>query len=69
MSPIVVVPKKDGGVRICVDMRLANEAVQRIRHPIPTVDDVRFELNCAKFSVNTPLLLTAHWETGPRFGV
>lgn len=26
VSPIVAVPKKDGGVRICVDMRLANEA-------------------------------------------
>ena len=41
VSPIVVVPKKDGGVRICVDMRLGNEAIQRIRHPLPTVEDVR----------------------------
>ena len=30
-------------------MRLANEAIQRIPHPIPTVDDVQFELNGAKF--------------------
>lgn len=28
VSPIVAVPKKDGGVRICVDMRLANEAIK-----------------------------------------
>lgn len=42
-------PKKDGGVRICVDMRQTNEAIKRIRHPIPTVDDVRFELNGAKY--------------------
>ena len=55
ISPIVVVPKKDGGVRICVDMRLANEAIQRIRHPIPTVDDVRFELNGAKFFMKLDL--------------
>ena len=48
VSPIVVVPKKDGGVRICVDMRAANEAIQRVRHPIPTVDDVSFEFNGAK---------------------
>ena len=27
VSPIVVVPKKNDGVRICVDMRLANEAI------------------------------------------
>ena len=28
-------------------MRQANEAIQRIGHPIPTVDDVNFELNGA----------------------
>ena len=49
VSPIVAVPKKDRGVRICVDMRQANEAIKRVRHPIPTVDDVRFELNGAKY--------------------
>ena len=60
VSPIVVVPKKDGGVRICVDMRLANEAIQRIRHPIPTVDDVRFELNGAKFFSKLDLAQAYH---------
>ena len=36
VQPIVAVPKKDGNVRICVDMRLPNEAIKRVRHPIPT---------------------------------
>ncbi|XP_065058440.1 uncharacterized protein K02A2.6-like [Rhopilema esculentum] len=49
VSPIVIVPKKDGAVRICVDMRVANNAINRIRHPIPTVDDVSCALNGAKF--------------------
>ena len=49
VSPIVAVPKKDGQVRICVDMRLANEAIRRVRHPIPTVNDISFALNGAKF--------------------
>jgi hypothetical protein len=40
VSPIVAVPKKDGGVRICVDMRQANAAIKRVRHPIPTVEDI-----------------------------
>ena len=32
VSPIVAVPKKaDGQVHICVDMRLANEAIRRVR--------------------------------------
>ena len=49
VSPIVAVPKKNGGVRICVDMRLANEVIKRVRHPIPTVEDISFELNGAKY--------------------
>jgi hypothetical protein len=50
VSPILAVPKKaDGQVRICVDMRLANEAIRRVRHPIQTVNDVSFSLNGAKF--------------------
>ena len=60
VSPIVVVPKKDGAVRICVDMRVANEAIQRIRHPIPTVDDVSFELNGSKFFSKIDLCQAYH---------
>ncbi|XP_068758051.1 uncharacterized protein [Montipora capricornis] len=37
ISPLVVVPKGDGDIRVCVDMRRANEAIIRERHPIPTV--------------------------------
>ena len=31
VSPIVCIPKKDGGTRICVDMREANSAIKRER--------------------------------------
>ena len=31
VSPIVAIPKKDGHVRICVDMRLPNEAIRTIQ--------------------------------------
>ena len=41
-------------------MRLANEAIQRTRHPIPTVDDVRFELNGAKFFTKLDLSQAYH---------
>ena len=44
-SPLVVVPKPDGDVRVCVDMRRANEAIERERHPIPTIEEVLHDLN------------------------
>ncbi|PFX12923.1 Uncharacterized protein K02A2.6 [Stylophora pistillata] len=45
ISPLVVVPKGDGDVRVCVDMRRANEAIVRERHPIPTVEELLHDLN------------------------
>ncbi|KAL9966531.1 hypothetical protein ACROYT_G024619 [Oculina patagonica] len=45
ISPLVVVPKGDGDVRVCVDMRWANEAIIRERHPIPTVEELLHDLN------------------------
>lgn len=48
ISPIVAVPKKDDAVRICVDMRKPNQAIQRIRHLIPTVDGTNLKLTGAK---------------------
>ena len=48
ISPIVTVPKKTGGVRICVDMREANKAIKREKHPMPTIDDLISDLNDSK---------------------
>ncbi|XP_048774395.2 uncharacterized protein K02A2.6-like [Ostrea edulis] len=48
VSPLVVVPKKNGEIRICVDMRRANTAVQRERYPIPTVDEMLEDMNGSK---------------------
>ena len=45
VSPLVVVPKPDGDIRICVDMRRANEVIERERNPIPTIEEVLHDLN------------------------
>ena len=45
ISPLVVVPKADRDVRVCMDMRRANEAIIRERHPIPTVEELLHDLN------------------------
>ena len=47
VSPVVCIPKKDNQVRLCVDMRQANKAIVRERHPMPTIDDVLHEINGA----------------------
>lgn len=48
VSPLVVAPKGENDVRICVDMRRANEAVERENHPLPTMDDFQPHLSDAK---------------------
>ena len=45
VSPVVVAPKASGDIRLCVDMRRANEAIVRERLPIPTIDEVLESLN------------------------
>ena len=44
---MVVVPKKSGAVRICVDLKPLNESVLRAVHPIPTVDETLSHLSGA----------------------
>ncbi|XP_055542877.1 uncharacterized protein LOC129728457 [Wyeomyia smithii] len=39
VSPLVVVGKANGEVRLCLDLRRVNEAVLREHHPMPVVDD------------------------------
>ena len=39
-SPISVVMKKNGDVRICVDLRQLNRSVKRERYMLPTFEDV-----------------------------
>ena len=45
---LVVVPKKTGAVRICVDLKPLNLSVLREVHPLPKVDDTLAQLTGAK---------------------
>ena len=47
VSPLVVVPKKSGEIRLCVDMREANKAQKREKHLMPTLDELMTDLNGA----------------------
>ena len=59
-SPVVVVPKPSGDIRLWVDMRQANMAVKRERFPIPTIDEVLQDLNQSKFFSKLDLTFAYH---------
>ena len=50
VSPLVTPPKpgQPGQIRICLDARLVNRAIQRTRYVTPTLDDIIHDLNGAK---------------------
>ena len=48
-SPLVLVRKKDGSVRFCIDYRKLNEITIADRYPLPRIDDVLDELNSGAF--------------------
>ena len=45
---MVVIPKKNSKVRICVDLKPVNRSVLREVHPLPKVDEILARLSGAK---------------------
>ena len=48
INSIVVVPKKDGSLRICLDPKDLNRAIQREHYQLPTIEDIATRLHGAK---------------------
>lgn len=48
VSAIVPILKKNNDVRICIDMRQANKAIEREHYPLPTIENILPHLRNAK---------------------
>ena len=55
-SPVVMVKKKDGTMRFCVDFRKMNDATIKDAHPLPRIDDT-FESSLYMVLNTSPLLI------------
>ena len=47
--PILFVPKKDGGLRLCVDYRKLNDITVKNRYPLPNIKELQDRLQGAQW--------------------
>lgn len=60
VSPIVVVAKKNGKIRICVDLREPNKAVVIDKFPLPHTEELLHKLHGAKYFSKIDLAAAYH---------
>ena len=52
VNSMVIVPKKDGSLRLCLDPKELNSCIQREHYPLPTIEEIATRLHGSKlFSI------------------
>ena len=60
-SPIVIVDKKDGTKRFCVDLRGLNKIAKENAYPLPRIDDILASLDGSKYFTSLDLK-SGYWQ-------
>ena len=61
-SPVVLVRKRDGSLRMCVDYRALNAKTRKYAYPLPRIEEALTVLNGAKYFCSIDL---AHMQLQP----
>jgi hypothetical protein len=59
-SPTILVQKKDGSMRFCIDYRKLNAVTKKDAHPFPRIEDIFDTLTGSKFFCTLDLAMGCH---------
>ena len=60
LNQLVIVPKGEHNIRICVDVRAANKTITRTRYPTPAVDALLVKLKGSKIFTKLDMASAFH---------